>query len=284
VDWLRPSIDAKLDRAEYHLGVLREAAQSNVQTGSEDDLVKTWTDRDRKGRVRIRVKEIGEIPVEWHVRIGECVYNMRTALDHLAYGLNIIGSGKDPPPNHKVSQFPIYHDRLSYRGLTRARRARDLIEHFPRGARTRVERLQPYHGRKNDPFSPRRLGDLAELANIDKHRRFPVAAWTPKQLSVPPWVVPIGDDPWPLRGYKFQYRLLKPNTTIIWLDVPGLPPSIQEPEVDFAFTPQIEFVGAAANPPIPLLVPHEPVDFTLDNILRFIRERVLPAFERWAPA
>jgi hypothetical protein len=277
---LRPSIDAKLSRAEHHLGKLSEA----IEGAAESDLLKTWTDRDRQGRVRVRVKEVGEIPMEWHVRIGECVYNMHTALDHLAYGLNIIGSGQDPPPNHRVSAFPIYADRRSYRGLSRARPAEALIKQFPRGARTRVERLQPYHGRKNDPFSTRRLGDLAELANVDKHRRFPVAAWSPKRLSIPPWVLPRRDFPWPVKAYTFQYRLLKPDTTIVWLEVPGLPLSIKEPKVDFAFTPQIEFVGAAANPPIPLLVPHEPVDFTLDNILRFIRERVLPEFERWVPA
>jgi hypothetical protein len=280
VDWLRPSIEAKLDRAEHHLRVLREAAQSNVQTGSEDDLVKTWTDRDRQGRVRVRVKEMGEIPVEWHVRIGECVHDMRSALDHLAYGLNIIGSRQDPPPNHGQSAFPIYSDRRTYRKGRRP--AAPLIRHFPWGARTMVESLQPYHGRKNDPFSPRRLNDLAELSNIDKHRRFPVAAWFPKRLTVPPWIVP--SDPWPVKAYTTVYRVLKPNATIIWLEAPGLPSSIKEPEVDFTFTPQIEFVGAAANPPVPLLVPHEPVDFTLGNILRFIREHVLPAFQRWIPA
>jgi hypothetical protein len=81
---LRPSIDAKLSRAEHHLGKLSEA----IEGAAESDLLKTWTDRDRQGRVRVRVKEVGEIPMEWHVRIGECVYNMpsRLWLEHHRLG------------------------------------------------------------------------------------------------------------------------------------------------------------------------------------------------------
>jgi hypothetical protein len=276
VDWLPLSIAAKLSRAEYHLGILEQT----VESGAVTDLVETRTDRDRHGRVRIRVKETREMLPEWHVWIGECVHDMRSALDHLAYGLNIIGSRQDPPPNWEHSQFPIYSKRLNYRGgkWSKGKPAKKLVACFPPGARTCIEGLQPYRGREHDPFTNRRLSDLAELSNIDKHRRFPITAAAPKRYVRPTQVEghrvgPVSD----------QYRLLKPDTTIIWLEVPTLPRTVKQPNVDFEFTANIELVGRSANPPIALLVPSEPVTFALGTILRFIRERVLPEFDRWVP-
>jgi hypothetical protein len=280
VDWLRTSIAAKLDRADHHLGELREL----VETGAVTDLFETRSDRDRKGRVRIRVKSVEEIPTEWSVWIGECVHDMRSALDHLAYGLNIIGSGHDPPPNEDSSQFPIYSTKKAYWRWRRARRRnpreKDPIGYFPRGARAQAERVQPYHGRKNNLTGLRRLADLAELSNIDKHRRFPITAWSPKRATIPPWIVADGIL-YPVEGYWPRHRLLKPDTTILWIEAPSLPASVEKPGVDFTLSAQIELEGASANPPVPLLMPHEPVAFTLDAILTIIRQRVLPGFQRF---
>ena len=268
MDWLLRSIDAKLDRADEHL----QSIEDVIDKDDVSKLLKTWTDRDRKGRVRVRVKEIEEFPGVWDAWIGECIYNMRSALDHLAYGLNIVGSGEDPPPNGGISQFPIYSDRHTYRrGGRRGRPARPLIEHFPRGARAAVERVQPYHGRKNDPAGARRLSDLAELSNIDKHRRFPVAAAGQHGLILPGHV-----EGHVVSGYSTKFRVLKPDATIAWLEVPTLPRSCKEPKVELDFMANIEFVGPAANPPVSLLMPSEPVTFTLSAILQYIRGKVLP--------
>lgn len=280
MEWLVQSIAAKLDRAEYHLGELQKLAES----GAVSDLVKTRTDRDRKRRVRIRVIAVEEIPPEWSVWIGECVHDMRSALDHLAYGLNIVGSRQDPPPNGSDSQFPIYSTKARWRRFRRQRtsnpRRKDPIGYFPRGARTTVESIQPYHGRKNDRAGLRRLSDLSELSNIDKHRRFPITAYSPKTLTIPPWVEFDGS-PYFVTARSYWYRLLKPDTAVLWLEVPDLPASVKEPDVDFALSAQIELEGSSANPPVSLLVAHEPVAFTLDAILTVIRQRVLPGFQRF---
>lgn len=275
MDWLLRSIDAKLDRADKHLRSIEDV----IDEDAVSKLLNTWTDRDRKGRVRVRVKEIEEFPGVWDAWIGECIYNMRSALDHLAYGLNIVGSGEDPPPNWGSSQFPIYSDRRTYRkGGRRGRPARPLIEYFPRGAKAAVERVQPYHGRKDDPAGARRLSDLAELSNIDKHRRFPVAAAGQTGMILPSHV-----EGHVVSGYSTKFRVLKPDATIVWLEVPTLPPSCKEPKVDLDFMANIEFVGPAANPPVSLLVPSEPVPFTLNAILKYIRGKVLPELLPFVP-
>jgi hypothetical protein len=268
MDWLLRSIDAKLDRAENHLRSIEDVIDDEAVT----DLMKTRTDRDRYGRVRVRVREIDEFPGVWDAWIGECIYNMRSALDHLAYGLNIIGSRQDPPPNWGISQFPIYSDRSTYRhGGKRGRPAKGLIQYFPRGAKAAVERVQPYHGRKNDPAGARRLSDLAELSNIDKHRRFPIAAVGQQGMIIPGHVEGCH-----VAAYTMKFRILEPGATIVWLEVPDLPRSRKEPNVDLYLMANIEFVGPAANPPVSLLVPSEPVPFTLKAILDYIRGAVLP--------
>lgn len=267
LDYLLRNIEGKLARAEEHLRRLEEI----IESGAVADLVETRTDRDRQWRVRVRVKEIAEIPVDWNVLVGECVYNMRSALDHLAYGLNIIGSGEDPPPNHRASQFPIYSDRSSYRGKGRARPASDLIEHFPRGARARVESVQPYHGRKGDPVGPRSLEILAALSNIDKHRRFPIAA-----ASALGFMVPRAIEGKPVVDVKAWYRLLKPDATVLRFDVPRLSIYTKEPNVDFRLAADIHLVGARGEPPISLGEPSEPITLILDSALSFIQREVLP--------
>jgi hypothetical protein len=64
----------------------------------------------------------------------------------------------------------------------------------------------------------------------------------------------------------------------MWLEVPTLPSSAQEPQVDFPYAGGLNFVGKAAKPPVPLVMDQEPVDFVLEMILQTIRDLLLPAF------
>jgi hypothetical protein len=197
---------------------------------------------------------------------------MRSALDHLAYALNIAGSGLDPPPNHKGSQFPIFSKRKDFRAEARRTDAKAKFVSFPRGARTRAEALQPYYRWKD--LDTGWLGVLAELSNIDKHRRFPITAVTQEFLRFPNYVegfVVTEKDAPPMRR-------LKSDTTIMWLVVPSLPASVQEPKVKFAYSCGIQFKRSGSDPPIPLLFEYEPVDFVLESALALIRERIVPAF------
>jgi len=263
---------AKLDGASERMNKVTRT----IAEGAVTDLLKTRTNRDRQGRVRIRVKEIGEIPEEWHVWIGECIHDMRSAVDHLAYALNIAGSGLDPPPNFGRSAFPLTTKRCDFRSLcteSRKRPEKCAIGHFPRGARTIAERLQPYHRRTN--LHARQLAILAELSNIDKHRRFPLTALLTAMIEIPEWV-----EGHPVTGYRnYLFRPFKPNATIMRLDVPALARNIKEPKVDFEHICALNFKGKASKPSVPLLVEHLPVPMVLEGIIETIRSVVFPQFE-----
>jgi hypothetical protein len=132
----------------------------------------------------------------WSIAIGECLHNMRSALDHLAWELCIVHSGEGLPG----TEFPIFTDakKFNHRG-----RKGDptqgsglfKIRGIAPEAQTVIERLQPYnapHVTQDGPVtrffkSPgmRPLWQLHELSNIDKHRTIhPVGAFV---ASAPPF-------------------------------------------------------------------------------------------------
>lgn len=269
-------VQAKLCGADERLDKLKEV----IGRGAVTDLLRTRTDRDRKGRIRVRVKELAEIPQEWHVWIGECVHDMRSALDHLAYSLNVAGSRRNPPPNEGSSQFPIFSRQAKFREMARRRADKSMLGFFPRGARTLAERHQPYHRGEYHDFDtdPQWLEVLAELSNIDKHRRFPVTAVTPMLIATPRSI----NGHMVTEAKTPRYRMLKNDATIMWLTIPTLPPGPKAPDVQFPYACGLNFYGKAADPPLPLVLPYEPVDFVLPNILKHIRETVLPAFQPFA--
>lgn len=181
------------------------------------------------------------------------------------------GRGKTPPPTTgDRNSRSLMTGSLT--GASGESGAANMIKCFPRGARTRVERLQPYH-RGNDPET-RRLWELSELANIDKHRRFQTTVATNILMQ-------HGDE---VLGHritdaKVPFRRLKPDTTIMWFTVPSLPTSVAEPDVNFGLGVEIEFDGRSEGAPIPLELQFEPVPFVLETILEFVRTRVVPEFE-----
>jgi hypothetical protein len=99
--------------------------------------------------------------VEWGAMIGECLFNFRSALDHLAYDLAVAYSGSPLPPKvEESSEFPIFHRRAPKKSELDAR-----IGAIHPDARRLIETMQPY-GRKDRAA----LEYLDALHNFDKHR------------------------------------------------------------------------------------------------------------------
>lgn len=153
----------KLNRAEHHLESLRSAVEGFVKS----EFYETVAEFDYKGRLVARLKNVKEPPPELSVLIGDCVYNLRSALDHLAYALATAHTQPLPEAWAKTLAFPIFETGPLYRGKS-GRGAAPKLRGMSRGTRAAMQRLQPYHRRKNPALQL--LWMLEELSNIDKHR------------------------------------------------------------------------------------------------------------------
>jgi hypothetical protein len=168
----------------------------------------------------------GEFDAETPALIaGDCVFNLRAALDHLIYALHDRRfRGQVPGKIGERTQFPI---------LTRHRRDKrgnliPSIKWAETGSlsarqRTAIEFLQPYN-RRHDKlmYTRERLADLALLNNIDKHRYLHVARIQSIYTPVP-W--PQENNPYGFRYQSFFVPLEGKTEVFRWF-LTVVPPDI----------------------------------------------------------
>jgi hypothetical protein len=134
---------------------------------------------------------LGEIPPfdpkPWALGAGDCLFNLRAALDHLVYQLHVRRyRGKVPDAAARQSAFPIFTEEE----LRRQRRPLDTtkwkeIKRLSIKQRRAIQFLQPYNGR-NDASRYMRdaLAQINRLNNIDKHRHLHVVR---RAVTSMPW-------------------------------------------------------------------------------------------------
>jgi hypothetical protein len=95
------------------------------------------------------------------ILIGEICYNLRCALDYLAYALAFLGTNRQPTG----TQFPVESNRQGFEA-----RRNTYLKGISDTHVAMIERLQPYNG----------IGWLASLRDFndfDKHNRFVNVKW-----------------------------------------------------------------------------------------------------------
>ena len=156
---LSEGVREKLRRAHLH----RKEIERRIDRFIDNQAYETAREVDPKTGQHLWIGKIKKQPpiIRWGALIGDCLFNFRSALDHLAYDLAVAHSGFPLDPEVEFrSEFPIFWRRqitpqeLSNKLGAVAPDARDLI----------VE-MQPY-GRKNRAA----LKYLDSLQNFDKHR------------------------------------------------------------------------------------------------------------------
>ena len=110
-----------------------------------------------------------EPPIEWSIRVGEILYNLRSALDHLVWQL-VLANGQEPT---RVNQFPICDEEAAWT----IRRTNKLLEGVAQKHKEMIRYLQPFnpflqlpingHAR---PCNAQVFRTLRDLCNVDKHR------------------------------------------------------------------------------------------------------------------
>lgn len=146
-------IAVKVERAREHLATLSVAVREHLD--SKPYAVGTKHDPDSR-RLIYFVSGVRPAPLRLSAILGDIIHNLRSALDHLAYQLVWVGTGKSPS-NHVY--FPIADDRPKYL----EQRSRQLKGAAAAAVAT-LDGLCPYKG-GNDG-----LWRLHKLNNIDKHR------------------------------------------------------------------------------------------------------------------
>lgn len=121
---------------------------------------------------------IGGIPDELPLLLGEMLYQLRSALDACIYQGSIYATGQNPPPKEGSLEFPITANPDEWQQL----RERRLFA-IPAPFRDALERIQPYNAAHLPPEQliksvGRSLGILHDLARKDRHRKLHlVGSW-----------------------------------------------------------------------------------------------------------
>src|SRR5829696_1059450 len=154
------SYQTRLDWAGQHLQSL-EAEVRRWQNGSP---CRVWTEFDlQSGNNLLWAEVVRQPPHSIGMIIGDCLHNLRSALDNLAYEL-ALAYQKGPLSRSMAgdSGFPIFltDDADSAKKLKR------MIRGIHPDAKTLIKGLQPYNRwGENDT-----LWALRELSNTDKHK------------------------------------------------------------------------------------------------------------------
>lgn len=151
----------KLGRAEEHAKILY--AELKAWVDSDPYVIGKKVNADGS-RHSLFIEDIKTLPNldRWSGIVGDCIHNLRCALDHFVYGAAIHEYGVDPPADKRTLQFPITDTPADF--IKSAWRIKSLGV----AVRAEIERLQPYNRRHIS--LPPLLALLRDLDDSDKHR------------------------------------------------------------------------------------------------------------------
>jgi hypothetical protein len=133
------SHELKLDRASRHL----DSLQAHVSEWRERHPYDYVVEPDpESGNQLVKVKLIEPPPHEFRLIIGDCLHNLRSALDNLVYELALAYVGIDPLPEDRTRklEFPIFGNRSMTTG-----ECRNKIGCIHPDAQTIIKELQPHN-------------------------------------------------------------------------------------------------------------------------------------------
>jgi hypothetical protein len=149
-------VRVKIERAKKHLSDLER--ELSRYRGSASTVVGTRLN-PKTGEAIAGFHTLPRIPFDAIAASGDIIQNLRSALDHLAYQLVMVGTNDAGPKNVRRIQFPIAEDFAAYE----ARKGLQ-VEGMRDDAKLAIDGAKPYKG-GND-----KLWRIHELNNIDKHR------------------------------------------------------------------------------------------------------------------
>ncbi|HEY4811239.1 MAG TPA: hypothetical protein VIH71_09300 [Solirubrobacteraceae bacterium] len=250
--------DLKIERAKRHLANLKEVTKRAFDPKSYEFR----REIDHKtGKHILWADRLPVIAPEWSVVIGEVVFHLRSALDHLAYQLVILDK---KIPTCKT-QFPIRESTCNKNGKLMPLKGWLMPEIKSKKILAALHECQPYQGGHNDP-----LWLLRVLNNIDKHRLMLVVVCVLDTDSMW-WSSPITPPP----DVTIRTGILEQGQPIGCIDFHGL-----QPPPEFDAHPSFSIAIDEAEAP---MISAEPFDGILEQLCRhveidIIEQRFRPMF------
>jgi hypothetical protein len=259
-------VDLKIGRAKAHLAKLKKSVKRALDperytfTLKFDPQTKKypyWVDR------------IPTIKPEWNLVIGEILFNLRSALDHLAWQLVILDGGTPGEQTY----FPIRDSPFNKKGKFITTNLRPSIKDAK--ILTELEECQPYFGPEGMIYPPPHdeslLWLLHRLNIIDKHRLLLVVAC----------VLDTGQMWWdspetPAPVARIETGVLKDSDSpIAFFDFHG-----KEPPPDFNPNPTLSITFDEGEMPAIKLAPY---DIILDQLCGCVETDILGRFRPLFP-
>jgi hypothetical protein len=175
----------RLDRALFHL----EDLKAEVNTWLKERPHRTWTVTETEDDVPKKYfycQVLRRPPSHLSLIVGDCLHNLRSALDNLVYELAVVHHGGQLPSDiEEILMFPIFDTRKGFREKGKYR-----IRGLDPSAQKVIEELQPYNQERNNWATRNPLWKLNALSKRDKHRLPPVASLV--NLTALSYIVPDG--------------------------------------------------------------------------------------------
>jgi hypothetical protein len=161
------SVRLKIAWADKHLKFLVAEMDRYFKT----DPCHIVTDIDPATNLVIETRFVQErpLPPDIPLIVGDCVQNLRTALDYLIWELVLVAGNS---PSEK-NAFPVCASRKAFQKAIE----RGLLSGVSDEAIAEVEALQPYHG--GNGFEATVIWVMNQIANINKHRRLLTTVFNP---------------------------------------------------------------------------------------------------------
>lgn len=203
---------------------------------------------------RVFVEVMEQAPLDrWSLMAGDCVHNLRSALDSLVYAIAIYQSGQNPPPDEDNLQFPIVSDPAKF-PKQKTRR----IKFLSQAVQNEIEKLQPYN--RPHPGLPPLLELLSDLNNQDKHRTLNVVAASPHKASIDGLILPVGSEVTSITAIR----------TIITDKAEIMSFTLEPPDLTLQYTCRVELPIYIVHSPGPSKSPLN----ELATVLTFLTEEV----------
>lgn len=153
-------VQLKIDRAMFHANTLIDSISEWARRARP--LAKPEYLPDRLG-YKLILQPFAEAPPleQWALMAGDCVHDLRSALDNLAFALALLKC--DPPLRPAEIYFPVFDDAEAFNA-----KAGRTLKQLPEDAANLLSACQPFH--RGADVKRDALLLLHHLDNHDKHR------------------------------------------------------------------------------------------------------------------